>query len=219
MESTSITHASTDVEYSPNRSKTLTSKLCEKEATETSSSNIHMKKFGNVFKFIPTRRPEQAKIGETISFIYNPENDSSVYWLQGVIEKRIDKYCDAKEAGFTKNRFKIGMIRIINLWGNYNPLPETFTMNLTKNGLWALGAIELPTLIIDELTAELNTKSGKCDKEAHEKDAPEIVRPRSFTKFTKNPEKTIAAGTKNGNDQKENYSTNYMQTKTIRALV
>ena len=33
MESAPITHASTDVEYSPNRSKMLTSKLCEKEAT------------------------------------------------------------------------------------------------------------------------------------------------------------------------------------------
>ena len=37
MESAPITHASTDVEYSPNRSKTLTSKLCEKETTEMSS--------------------------------------------------------------------------------------------------------------------------------------------------------------------------------------
>ena len=32
-DSASIIHASTDVEYSPNRSKTLTSKLCEEEAT------------------------------------------------------------------------------------------------------------------------------------------------------------------------------------------
>ena len=105
--------------------------------------------------------------------------------------KRIDEYCDEKEAGFTKNCFKIGMIRIINLWGNYNPLPETFTMNLTKNGLWALGAIELPTLIIDELTAELNAKSGKCDKKDHEKGAPEIVLPRSFTKSTKKKQKKL----------------------------
>ena len=56
MESAPITHASTDVEYSPNRSKTLTSKLCEKEATETSSSNIHMelKKLQNLFKLMLT---------------------------------------------------------------------------------------------------------------------------------------------------------------------
>ena len=38
------------------------------------------------------------------------------------------------------------------------------TMNLSKSGLWALGVIELPTLITDELKAELNAKSGKCDK-------------------------------------------------------
>ena len=30
----------------------------------------------------------------------------------------------------------------------------------------------------------------------------------------KNQEKTIASGIKDGNDQKENYSTNYMQSKT-----
>ena len=56
------------------------------------------------------------------------------------------------------------MISIINRWGNEKPLPEMVTMNLTKSGLWALGVIELPTLIIDELTAELNAKSVKCDK-------------------------------------------------------
>ena len=52
-------------------------------------------------------------------------------------------------------------------------------------------------------------------KKDHDKGAPEIVQPRSFTKSPTNPEKTIASGTKNNNDQKENYSTNYMLTKTI----
>ena len=86
---------------------------------------------------MPARKPDQARIGEVIRFMYSPENDSSIYWLQGVIVERIDKYCDAKEAGFTKNRFKIGMISIINRWGNEKPLPETVTMNLTRNELWA----------------------------------------------------------------------------------
>ena len=85
------------MEYSPKKPKTITSKLCEKEATEKSSSNIRMKKFAKISKFLPSRRPKQVKIGQTISFIYSPENDYSAYWLQGVIEKRIDRYCDAKE--------------------------------------------------------------------------------------------------------------------------
>ena len=75
-------------------------------------------------------------------------------------------------------------------------------MNLTKNGLWVLGAIELPKPIIDELTAELDAKSSKCDKEDNEKGAPEIIRPKIFTKSTKNTEKTIASGTEDGNDKK-----------------
>ena len=73
MEPAPITHASTDMKYSPNRSETPTSKLCEKEATETSSSNIHMEKLAKVSKFLPSRRSEQANIREKISFRY--QND------------------------------------------------------------------------------------------------------------------------------------------------
>ena len=114
MKSAPITHASTDMEYNPKKPKKLTNKLCEKVATEKSGPNIGMKKFAKIYKFLPSRRPEQAKIGLTISFLYSPENDPSGYWLQGVIAKRIDKYCEAKEGGFTENHFKIGRIRIIN---------------------------------------------------------------------------------------------------------
>ena len=52
-------------------------------------------------------------------------------------------------------------------------------------------------------------------KKDYEKGAPEVVQPRGFTKSPTNPEKTFISGTKNSNDQKENYSTNYMLTKTI----
>ena len=69
--------------------------------------------------------------------------------------------------------------------GNYNPLPETFTVNLTKVGLWALDTIELKKPIIDELTAEFDVKSSKCGKEDHEKSAPEIIQPKRFTKSMK----------------------------------
>ena len=85
MKSAPITHASTDMEYSPKKPKKLTNKLCEKVATEKSGPNIGIKKFAKIYKFLPSRRPVQAKIGLTISFLYSPENDPSGYWLQGVI--------------------------------------------------------------------------------------------------------------------------------------
>ena len=68
-------------------------------------------------------------------------------------------------------------------------------MNLTKVGLWALGTIELPKLIIDELTAESDVKSSNHDKGDHEEDAPEIVQPKRLTKHMKNTKNTIAFST------------------------
>ena len=107
--------------------------------------------------------------------MYSPDDDPSGYWLQGTILKRIVRFRDTKEGGFVKNRFEIGKICILNHWGNCNPLPETFTVNLTKAGLWALETIELPKLVIDELTAQSDVKSSKCVKRDHNKGAPEIL--------------------------------------------
>ena len=64
-------------------------------------------------------------------------------------------------------------------------------MNLTKVGLWALGTVELPKLMIDELTAEFDVKSSKYDKEDHEKGAPEIIQPKRFTKSMKTQRKLL----------------------------
>ena len=55
-------------------------------------------KVTKVLEFVPARKPEQAKIGEVIRFMHNPGNGLSAYWLQGEIEKRVDKYNVAKES-------------------------------------------------------------------------------------------------------------------------
>ena len=49
-------------------------------------------KITKVLEFVPARRPEDAKIGEIIRFMYNPGNGLSAYWLQGTISGRVDKY-------------------------------------------------------------------------------------------------------------------------------
>ena len=104
-------------------------------------------KITKVLQFIPETKPEDAKIGETIRFMHNPGDGLSVYWLQGTIDKRVDKYETAKKGGWSRNRVKVKSISVINHWGDLNPLPETLTVNLTKNTAWSLGTeVELPTL-------------------------------------------------------------------------
>ena len=53
-------------------------------------------KHTKLLKLIPARKPEQAKIGEVIRFMHYSGKGLSTYWMQGEIEKRIDKYTVAK---------------------------------------------------------------------------------------------------------------------------
>ena len=122
-------------------------------------------KVTKVLEFVPARKPEQAKIGEVIRFMHNPGNGLSAYWLQGTIEKRVDKYNVAKESGFTKNCFKVKNLAVINHWGDQGPLPETLTVNLSKNTAWSLGTeVELRTTEEDEaITFEQSDVCGTID--------------------------------------------------------
>ena len=92
-------------------------------------------KVTKVLEFIPATKPQDAKEGVTIRFMHNP-GDGSVYWLQGTLEKRMNKYEVAKKSGWTRNRFRVRSLSIVNHWGDLKPLPETITINLTKNTAW-----------------------------------------------------------------------------------
>ena len=74
-------------------------------------------KFTKVLEFVPARKPEQAKLGEVVRFMYNPGNDQSAYWMQGTLEKRLDEYEVAKESNFTRNFFKVNKLSIVTYWG------------------------------------------------------------------------------------------------------
>ena len=63
-------------------------------------------KITKVLEFVPARKPEQAKIGGVVRFMYNPGDGHSAYWLEGTLEKRLDKYSVARDSKFTKNRFR-----------------------------------------------------------------------------------------------------------------
>ena len=85
------------------------------------------------------KRPEEAKQGNVIRFMYSPNGDPSAYWLQGTLNSRIDKLETAVKSGWRKNRFEVNKISIIKHWGDPKPLPTTITVNLTKETAWALG--------------------------------------------------------------------------------
>ena len=103
-------------------------------------------KLTKLLEVIPTRKPEQAKIGEVVRFMHYPRSSTSAYWMEGELKKRIDKYIVARESGFTRNRFMVKNLTIINRWGDPCTIPETLTINLTKNTAWSLAEeVELRT--------------------------------------------------------------------------
>ena len=120
-------------------------------------------KVTKVLEFIPATKPQEAKEGVTIRLMHNP-GDGSVYWLQGTLEKRMNKYEAARKSGWTRNRFRVGSLSIISNWGDRKPLPETVTINLTQNTAWSLGTeVELPTLKEDDLALRLEPGDIPCD--------------------------------------------------------
>ena len=63
-------------------------------------------KVTKVLEFVPARRPEDAKIGEVVRFMHNPGNGLSAYWVQGTLDKRVDKYDTAKNNKFRRIALK-----------------------------------------------------------------------------------------------------------------
>ena len=88
-------------------------------------------KVTKVLEFVPARKPEQAKIGGVVRFMYNPGDGHSAYWLQGTLEKRLDKYSVARDSKFTKNRFRVNRLKMVNYWGEKGTIPETLAVNLS----------------------------------------------------------------------------------------
>ena len=121
-------------------------------------------KFTKVLEFVPARKPEQAKLGEVVRFMYNPGDGQSAYWLQGTLGPRLDKYKVAQKSGFKRNRFTALDLTVVKCWGENGTIPETVTVNLSKTTAWSLGEeIELDTTEEDE--AFVFEQKEKCDTE------------------------------------------------------
>ena len=115
--------------------KSLMRILSRKDGKGTISDNKDNEriKLTKVLEFVPARKPEQAKVGELVRFMHNPGNGHSAYWMQGKLDKRVDKYEVARQSGFKRNRFKVKELAVINHWGELGDIPETLTVNLSKN--------------------------------------------------------------------------------------
>ena len=96
-------------------------------------------KVTKVLQFFSDTKPEDAKLGETIRFMHNPGNGLTVYWLQGTIDKRVDKYEASRSVKWKTNKVRVKSISVINYWGEHNPetLPETLVVNLKRNTAWS----------------------------------------------------------------------------------
>ena len=70
--------------------------------------------------------------------MHYPENGTSAYWMKGELKKRIDRFTVAKKSGFRRNRFMVRNISVIDSWGDLCTIPETLTINLSKNTAWTL---------------------------------------------------------------------------------
>ena len=115
--------------------------LSRKDGKNTVSDNEDNEKakLTRVLEFVQARKPEQAKLGEVVRFMYYPGDGTAAYWMQGMLAHRLDKYKVAKASNFTRNRFKVKQLKVVTCWGVRGEIPETVTVNLSRNTVWSLG--------------------------------------------------------------------------------
>ena len=92
-------------------------------------------KVTKVLQFLSNTEPKDAKLGAIVRFMWNPGNGTTLYWLQGEIDKRVDKYDGSKELKWQTNRVRVKNLQVIDFWGEDRPqtLPETVVVNLKSN--------------------------------------------------------------------------------------
>ena len=143
--------------------------LSRKDGKNTVSDNKDNEKvkLTRVLEFVQARKPEQAKLGEVVRFMYNPGDGQAAYWMQGTLAQRLDKYKVAKASNFTRNRFKVKQLTVVTCWGEKGVIPETVTVNLSCNTAWSLGTeTELTTTEEDEaITFEQGETCETTDEE------------------------------------------------------
>ena len=85
--------------------------------------------------------PSRATIGSIVRFMWNPGTETTLCWVQGEVEKRVDPYKKSQKEKWNINRVKIKNLKIVEYWGEEytKKLPKTMAVDLTKQQTWARG--------------------------------------------------------------------------------
>ena len=109
-------------------------------------------KVTKVLQFLPEVDPKKATIKTIVRFFWNPRNGTTLCWLQGEIDARVDKYKYSEEKRWKTNKVRVKDLKVVN-WGDDCPetLPETLVVNLTEKTAWEMGnEVTLDTAQEDE---------------------------------------------------------------------
>ena len=109
--------------------------------TVSDNSENDVTKITKVVEFLHESDPSAATTGSLIRFMWNPGTGTSLCWVQGEIDKKVDPNKKSKKEKWDTNRVIVKNLEIANCWGEeYNQkLPKTMTVDLSRRQTWALG--------------------------------------------------------------------------------
>ena len=92
-------------------------------------------------EFLTEVEPRSAIIGSIVRFMWNPGTGTSLCWVQGEVEKRVDPYKKSRKEQWNTNRVVVKNLEIANCWGEEytKKLPKTMVVDLNRKQTWALG--------------------------------------------------------------------------------
>ena len=98
-------------------------------------------KVTKMLEFLTEVEPKSAIIGSIVRFMWNPGTGTSLCWVQGEVETRVDPYKKARKESWNTNRVKVKNLEIANCWGEEytKKLPKTMVVDLSRKQTWALG--------------------------------------------------------------------------------
>ena len=109
--------------------------------TVSDNSENDVTKITKVLEFLTEAEPSSAIIGSLVRFMWNPGTGSSLCWVQGEVEKRVDPYKKSRKEKWDTNRVIVKNLEIANCWGEEytQKLPKTMIVDLSRKQTWALG--------------------------------------------------------------------------------
>ena len=158
-----------------------------------------------MLEFLTDVEPKSATIDSIMRFMWNPGTGTSLCWVQGEVETRVDPYKKSRKESWNTNRVKVKNLEIANCWGEeyIKKLPKTMVVDLSRKQAWALGT---------EVTLE--TKGEDEVIEVNMDDIPKVIENFDDDTADIQEEKGAAGGIQimEVNDSGSNQETNSTET-------